>query len=152
MTLALDLNTREQDENKKLRFSRAATLIVTLCALLISLGIRSILQVSWIASDVITTGVFVPLVAGFLWRRGNAKGAMASMVAGLSYCVYNLLITMGLPLPHFWVSQSAQQVILGVSFRRRCLFWSACAPHREYEKADAFIAAADLFGRKEHDR
>ena len=32
------------------------------------------------ASDVITTGVFVPLVAGFLWRRGNSKGAMAAMV------------------------------------------------------------------------
>lgn len=148
MTLALDLNTREQDENKKLRFSRA----VTLCALLISLGIRSILQVSWIASDVITTGVFVPLVAGFLWRRGNAKGAMASMVAGLSYCVYNLLITMGLPLPHFWVSQSAQQVILGVSLSAAVyILVSLCTPP-EYEKADAFIAAADLFGRKEHDR
>lgn len=152
MTLALDLNTREQDENKKLRFSRAATLIVTLCALLISLGIRSILQVSWIASDVITTGVFVPLVAGFLWRRGNAKGAMASMVAGLSYCVYNLLITMGLPLPHSWVSQSAQQVILGVSLSAAVyILVSLCTPP-EYEKADAFIAAADLFGRKEHDR
>ncbi len=152
MTLALDLNTREQDENKKLRFSRAATLIVTLCALLISLGIRSILQVSWIASDVITTGVFVPLVAGFNWRRGNAKGAMASMVAGLSYCVYTLLITMRLPLPHFWVSQSAQKVILGVSLSAAVyILVSLCTPP-EYEKADAFIAAADLFGRKEHDR
>lgn len=150
MTLALDLNTREQDENKKLRFSRAATLIVTVCALLISLGIRSILEVSWIASDVITTGVFVPLVAGFLWRRGNSRGAMASMVTGLSYCVYNLLITLGLPLPHFWVSQSAQQVILGVSLSAAVYIGvSLCTPP-EYEKADAFIAAADLPGQKKH--
>lgn len=65
MTLALDLNTKEQDENKKLRFSRAATLLVTVCALLIALGLRSILQISW----------------------------MASMVVGLSYCLYNLLIS-----------------------------------------------------------
>lgn len=82
MTLAIDLNTKEQDENKKLRFSRAATLMVTAAALLISLGIRSILEISWIASDVIATGVFVPLVAGFIWRRGNAKGAMAPMLCG----------------------------------------------------------------------
>lgn len=77
---------------------------------------------------------------------------MASMVAGLSYCVYNLLITMGLPLPHSWVSQSAQQVILGVSLSAAVyILVSLCTPP-EYEKADAFIAAADLFGRKEHDR
>ncbi|WP_295343547.1 hypothetical protein [uncultured Subdoligranulum sp.] len=57
---------------------------------------------------VVLTGVFVPLVAGFVWRRGNAPGAMASMVARLSYCLYNLLISVGVPLPSFWAAQSAQ--------------------------------------------
>ena len=148
MTLALDLNTKEQDENKKLRFSRAATLLVTVCALLIALGVRSILQISWMASDVITTGVFVPLVAGFVWRRGNAPGAMASMVAGLSYCLYNLLISVGVPLPSFWAAQSAQQVILGVSLSAAVYVAVSLCTKPDYEKADAFIAAANLLGRR----
>lgn len=148
MTLAIDLNTKEQDENKKLRFSRAATLMVTAAALLISLGIRSILEISWIASDVITTGVFVPLVAGFIWRRGNAKGAMAPMLWGLSYCGYNLLISLGVPLPPFWQAQSAQQVILGVASSAVVYIAVSLCTRPEYEKADAFIAAANLLGKK----
>lgn len=152
MTLALDLNTKEQDENKKLRFSRAATLLVTVCALLIALGVRSILQISWMASDVITTGVFVPLVAGFVWRRGNAPGAMASMVVGLSYCLYNLLISAGLPLPSFWAAQSAQQVILGVSLSAAVYVAVSLCTKPDYEKADAFIAAANLLGRQKRPR
>lgn len=148
MTLALDLNTKEQDENKKLRFSRAATLLVTVCALLIALGVRSILQISWMASDVITTGVFVPLVAGFVWRRGNAPGAMASMVVGLSYCLYNLLISAGLPPPSFWAAQSAQQVILGVSLSAAVYVAVSLCTKPDYEKTDAFIAAANLLGRQ----
>lgn len=120
MTLALDLNTKEQDENKKLRFSRAATLLVTVCALLIALGLRSILQISW----------------------------MASMVVGLSYCLYNLLISAGLPLPSFWAAQSAQQVILGVSLSAAVYVAVSLCTKPDYEKADAFIAAANLLGRQ----
>lgn len=145
MTLAIDLNTREKDENKKLKFSRAATLIVTGVALLISLGIRSILEISWIASDVITTGVFVPLVAGFFWRRGNAKGAMASMIVGLTYCVYNLFLSFGMKLPSFWETQSAEQVILGVTLSALVYIIVSLCTNPEYEKADHFIATANLF-------
>lgn len=151
MTLAIDLNTKEQDEDRKLRFSRAATLAVTATALLISLGIRSILEISWIASDVITTGVFVPLAAGFIWRRGTAKGAMASMLWGLGYCIYNLLITVGIQLPAFWKEQSAEQVILGVATSALVYILVSLCTKPEYEKADAFIAAADLLGRKKKD-
>lgn len=122
--------------------------MVTAVALLVSLGIRSILEISWIASDVITTGVFVPLVAGFIWRRGNAKGAMASMLWGLSYCGYNLLISLGVPLPSFWQAQSAQQVILGVASSAVVYIAVSLCTRPEYEKADAFIAAANLLGKK----
>lgn len=148
MTLAIDLNTRVQDENKKLRFSRTATLIVAVAALLISLGIRSILEISWIASDVITTGVFVPLVAGFIWRRGNSKGAMASMIIGLGYCVYNLFIAVGVRLPSFWEAQSAEQVILGVALSAAVYITVSLCTKPEYEKADSFIAMANLLGTR----
>ncbi len=98
--------------------------------------------------SLINTGVFVPLVAGFVWRRGNAPGAMASMVVGLSYCLYNLLISAGLPLPSFWAAQSAQQVILGVSLSAAVYVAVSLCTKPDYEKADAFIAAANLLGRQ----
>lgn len=31
-----------------------------------------------------------------------------AVLAGLSYCLYNLLISVGVPLPSFWAAQSAQ--------------------------------------------
>lgn len=140
MTLAIDLYPYRSDEQKKLAFSRIATLLVTAAALIISLRIRSILEVSWIASDIITTGVFVPLIAGFVWRRGNSCGAMASMIAGFIYCTYNLLISFGIPLPSFWEQQSPAQVILGVSLSLTIYAAASLLTKPEYEKADKFIS------------
>lgn len=140
MTLSIDLYPHHNDENKKLKFSRIATLIVTLLALLISLKIRSILEVSWIASDIITTGVFVPLILGFIWRRGNSKGACASMIVGALYCLYNLLISFGFNLPSFWDKGSALQVILGVSLSLIIYVVVSLLTKEEYAKADKFIA------------
>ncbi len=140
MTLSVDLND-EKDEKKKLRYSQLSTLVVTIVAVLISLRVQSILSVSWIASDIITTGVFVPLILGFFFRIGNSKGAIASMIYGSVFCLYNFIITIGINLPRFWELQSTQQVIIGalgsliiylvVSF----IFKS----DEEYQKADAFI-------------
>ena len=142
MTWVMDLSREDLTEEQRLRRSRLATLGVTLAGLLIALRIRSILEISWIASDLITTGVFVPLVAGFFWRRGNSHGAMASMVLGFLYCTYNLLIGFGLDLPAFWEPQSAQQVILGVCLSALLYVGvSLCTP-ADFQRADDFLAQA----------
>lgn len=144
MTLTMDLNSKQKDETEKLKFSRVATLIVTAVALLISLRIRSILEISWIASDIITTGVFVPLVLGFVWKRGNSSGAISSMFVGLCYCTYNLLIGFGVNLPTFWEPQSALQVILGVSISLIVYVLVSLLTRPEYKKAEEFIKKAGL--------
>lgn len=106
---------------------------------MISLRIRSILEISWAASDIITTGVLVPLVMGFFWKRGNSKGAVASMAVGLIYCVYNLVIGFGVPLPSFWEQQSAFQVILGVLLSLIVYVLVSLLTVPETEKAEEFI-------------
>ena len=148
MTLMLDLLPAHPDERKQLLHSRLATLGVAMVALIISLYIRSILEISWIASDIITTGVFVPLVMGFFWRRGNTGGALASLVVGFVYCLYNLGINQGLPLPSFWKAQSAQQVILGAALSFVVYVGVSLATPAEYEKADAFIQQAGFRKKK----
>ena len=142
MTLSMDLIPNHGDEAKMLKRSRMCTLIVTAIALLISLGIRSILEISWIASDIITTGVFVPLVLGFFFKRGNSKGAIGSMMFGLVYCTYNLLISFGLKLPAFWAQQSALQVIIGISGSLIIYLLVSLLTKPNYEKAEAFIKLA----------
>ena len=140
MTLILDLMPPCDDEEKQLNRSRMATLAVTAVALLISLRIRSILEISWMASDIITTGVFVPLVLGFFWKRGNTKGALASIGVGFLYCLYNLAISFGLNLPTFWKPQSAQQVILGVLLSLGVYLLASLFTAPEPEKGEAFMA------------
>ncbi len=148
MTLVLDLLPTSADEKKQLALSRMTTLVVTVVALVISLGIRSILQISWMASDILTTGVFVPLVMGFFWRRGNTYGALASIATGFVYCIYNLAISFGLHLPSFWKPQSAQQVILGVALSFVVYVGVSLATKPEYEKADAFLQQAGFVKKK----
>ncbi len=142
MTLTLDLFPQLGDETKMLSRSHIATLLVTAVALTIALGIRSILQISWIASDIITTGVFVPLVAGFVWRRGNSKGAMASMTVGLLYSFSHLPAQFGVALPFPWKIGSATQVLVGIGLSFVVYVVVSLFTPPEYEKADGFIQTA----------
>ncbi len=151
MTLVLDLLPPAESEEKQLARSRMATLGVTAAALVISMGIRSILKISWMASDIITTGVFVPLIMGFFWRRGNTAGAIASMLTGFAYCIYNLLISLGLPLPSFWQAQSAQQVVLGVGLSFAVYVCVSLLTPPETEKARNFMSLAG-FGREKESK
>lgn len=149
MTLAMDIY-KSDNEKEKLKFGRISTLIVTIIAVIIALKIRSILNVSWIASDIITTGVFVPLVAGFIWRRGNSKGALSSMIVGCIFCFYNLLISLGVNLPSLWKQQSSEQVIFGVLLSIVIYVTVSITTKPEYEKADEFIAQASLINYNNH--
>lgn len=133
---------RSYDEKTRLRLSRLATLVIVAVGILISLRIRSIFEITWIASDIITTGVFVPLVLAFFWRRGTNRGALCSMLCGLAYCLYNLAIFLGMPLPAFWEQQSALQVILGVCLSLLVFTVTSLLDEPEYHKADAFLARA----------
>ncbi|MEG2295605.1 MAG: sodium:solute symporter family protein, partial [Oscillospiraceae bacterium] len=145
MTLTMDLKMGKTDTTSQMRYSKIATISVTLVALLIALRIRSILEISWIASDIITTGIFVPLVLGFFWRRGTSKGAVASMITGGIYCGYNLLVSLGVALPTFWENQSITQVLMGIGLSLIIYIGVSLGTKPEYEKADAFISSAAMF-------
>lgn len=105
---------KNANDKQLIRMSMLSTAIVTCIGLLIALRIRSILDVSWIAADLLSTGCFVPLVLGFLWKRGTAAGALSSIVAGSSFSIYNLLAQFGLHLPVAWEPNSAKQVMIGM--------------------------------------
>ncbi len=145
MTFSMDLLKGEYSDAKKLSISRFATLGISVVALFISLKIRSILQITWIASDLITTGVFIPLIVGFFWKRGNSYGALASMIFAIIYCGYNLFISLGFHLPAFWEFQSTLQIILGLASSLFLYVTISLITKPDLEKATAFINKAGLF-------
>lgn len=93
---------------------RISTFIIAGIALLIGIKIKSVLIISWIGSDFIATGAFVPLVAGFIWKRGTSTAAFYTMVFGILFSTYNLLVALGLGLPVLWKIASVQQALIGM--------------------------------------
>lgn len=117
MAFTLDLCPSQWYEQRKLMISWLATSLITAVVLIISLSVRSILEISWIASDIIITGVFIPLLVGFVWRRGNSHGAVCSTIVGSLFCLCNhLIILLDLQLPFLWEQHSTTQVLVGALF------------------------------------
>lgn len=136
MTLVLDFK-RWEDGKKVMRLSRVATLGITLVAYVIAAYLPSILQISWLASDLITSCILVPLVMGFVWKRGTAQGALASILGGSGWCIYNFLLFAGCNLPKCWEGQSVQQVAMGLGLSLVLYVggsWMSKAQEENYER------------------
>lgn len=124
--------------------SQFSTVLVTFLAVLIAIRNQSFLEVSWLAADFITTGAFVPLIAGFLWRRGNAAGTIASMLAGIAFCFYNLLQTFELGLPVIVEPGSTGAALSGIFISAIVYITVSLLTKPEFQKAETFIARAGL--------
>ena len=147
LTLTLDLLDNGKDNQDKIKISKYATLFTTLIALLISLRIRSILVISYLASDIITTGAFIPLIFGFFFKKGNSKGALASMIIGSIYCLYNLLHLLGVPLPPLFANDETLRVIVGLSLSFIVYLTVSIFTSEDTSKAESFIKSAALIKR-----
>lgn len=127
--------------------ARISTLVMAFVALFIALEIQSVLTISWIASDFLTSGAFVPLVMCFLWARGTSKAATVSMLFGLVFATYNLMVALGLDLPVAWEIASAKQAIIGISISFILYVGISLATKADTEKSLVFIRKANVFGR-----
>ncbi len=127
------------DDQHMVKVARFGTAIVALLGLFIALKLRNILWVLWMSSDIIMCGAFCPLIMGFLWRRGNSKGALASMIGGSAFVLYNVLVDLGIKMPVFWPGWP-YRLLYGLAIAVVLYFAVSLATEPEYEKADAFIA------------
>jgi SSS family solute:Na+ symporter len=81
-------------------FGRIAVTIMAVCGIFISLAIKDLLWVLWMASDILAAGVFWPLVLGMYGKWGTTKGAIASMLVGGVFTLWHYLIDLGVQLPY----------------------------------------------------
>ncbi len=143
LTLTIDLYKRYMAPNKSAQtyvwVGRGATLLIAAMALFIGVKIQSVLTISWIGADFIATGAFVPLVLGFLWKRGTATAAFVTMIFGLLFSSYNLAHSLGAPLPVAWEIASTEQAILGMSIALGLYIIISLITKNNREKAECFI-------------
>lgn len=135
--------------NSSVKVARIATLLVAVLALFIALKIQSVLTISWIGSDFLTTGAFIPLVLGFLWYRGNSKAAVVSMLFGLAFSTYNLVVALGVKLPIAWEIASAKQAIIGISISLVLFVAVSIITKGDTAKSRNFIKKANILNKKE---
>lgn len=72
--------------------------IVCIVSIGVALMFNNILSLLSMAYTILTSGCLVPFVGGLLWKRGTAKGALASAIAGI---VCALLISFGFFTPPY---------------------------------------------------
>ncbi|MGO3182537.1 MAG: sodium:solute symporter family protein [Aequorivita sp.] len=126
---------------------RISTLIMCALALLIALKIQSVLTISWIGSDFLTSGAFIPLIFGFLWVRGTSKAATISMLFGLLFSTYNLLVALGVDLPVAWEIASVTQALIGISISLILYIVISLLTKNDTEKSRNFIKKANILNR-----
>jgi len=91
---------KKATEQQLVLFGRIAVTIMAICGVVISLRIKNLLWVLWMASDILAAGVFWPLILGIYGKWGTTKGAIASMLVGGAFTLWHYLIDLGVTLPY----------------------------------------------------
>lgn len=152
LSLTVDLYKRYIAPNKTPQsyviVGRISSAIITLIALFIGVNIKSVITISWIGADFITTGVFVPLILGFVWKRGSSTAAFCSMLFGLVFSLYNFAVALGANLPVGWEIASTQQAIIGVCCSFAIFTTVSMLTKNDLQKATSFIDTAQIIKKK----
>lgn len=72
----------EIDSRRLLVLSRIVTIVIGALSLWMALAFEAIIGLLLMSYTLYAAGVFIPVVLGLYWRRGNAAGAIAAIVGG----------------------------------------------------------------------
>lgn len=141
------INPKASDA-RQVNVGRISTFVIGGAALFIALKIQSVLKISWLGSDFLTSGAFIPLIFGFLWVRGTSTAASISMFFGLLFSSYNLMVALGADLPVAWEIASTKQALIGISISLALYVGISFFTKDDYAKNRAFIKKANILNRK----
>ncbi|SFC27687.1 Na+/proline symporter [Bacillus sp. OV322] len=83
----LDFINPNPDPKKLLLFSRLAIVVSAMLGLALSLGFQKIINLAYLAWDIVFVTLFWPLVLGPFWKRVSTPAVWASITAGLIYYI-----------------------------------------------------------------
>lgn len=81
------------DPKKQLFQSRITTLIVGIIVLTLAVLIQDVLTALNIAYALLSGSIFIPVMAGFFWKRVNWQGALASIISSSLVIIMTIIIT-----------------------------------------------------------
>lgn len=84
---------KNASEKKKLRVSQLVTLIVGAVALLLAFKVENVLKIMMDSYGVMVSGLLVPVIGAFFWKRSNKEGAIWSMVVGGTTTIVLIALT-----------------------------------------------------------
>lgn len=87
----LDFINRNPDPKKLLRFSRSVILSSALLGLVLAISFQKVIDLAYLAWDVIFVTIFWPIVLGPFWKRVSTPAVWASISVGLIYYIVTSL-------------------------------------------------------------
>jgi SSS family solute:Na+ symporter len=87
-----------KSERQMLRFSQLMTLVLGIFALLLASQMQNVLELMLYSYAFMVSGLFVPLVSAFYWKKSTPTGALAGMIVGGGTTLILILGDWALPL------------------------------------------------------
>ncbi|MER7987346.1 sodium:solute symporter [Streptomyces noursei] len=78
----------------EVRGNRLFILLMGVVVIVIAIALNDVVEALTLAYNVLVGGLLVPILGGLLWKRGNAAGALASVVVG-GVTVVGLMVALG---------------------------------------------------------
>ncbi len=72
----------DEMDQRSLRYSQLSTLALGVIALVIALYLQSVLDAMLFSYAFMVSGLFVPIVGAFYWKRASVTGALVAMILG----------------------------------------------------------------------
>ncbi|MEQ6168586.1 sodium:solute symporter family protein [Ekhidna sp. MALMAid0563] len=72
----------EELDKKSLRSSQGATLVLGVIALIIALSLENVLEAMLFSYAFMVSGLFVPIIGAFYWKKATKLGAFVAMLLG----------------------------------------------------------------------
>ncbi len=107
------------DQKKFLRYSQFITLIIGALALFLASYMQNVLQLMLFSYAFMVSGLFIPVIGAFFWKRSNSTAAIWSMLLGggttIALIASGLSLPLGLDANIYGISLSAVSFVL-ISF------------------------------------
>lgn len=89
---------RKKDEKSSMRRAQLATLAIGALALVLALQMHDVLELMLLSYAFMVSGLLVPVIGAFFWKRGTALGAFWAMLLGGGTTAGLVLLGVELPL------------------------------------------------------
>lgn len=89
---------RRVDDRALVRLSQAFTLVLGLLALLIAISFKTVLDAILYAYAFMVSGLFVPTVGAYFWKRSHPRGAFWAMLCGGSTTLLMKIFKVDMPM------------------------------------------------------